>query len=477
MSFEQVIIILRARWRLALGVFIGIVLIVVALSLIWPKQYKATASVVIDAKTDPVAGAIGGNYTEQLLASYVTTQADVIASERVALRVVRLVGLDKDPVLQRKWQSSTRGQGDISVWLADYLLEKKLTVTSTQGNAARASNVIEISVRWRDARTAAALANGFAQSAIDTNIELKVEPAKQYAGWFEGRARALRADLELKQKRLSEFQQATGIIATDEKLDLENARLGELSTQLVSIQGQRQDSQSRQRQVSGDNASLPEVLQSPVIASLKKDLADAEAKEQDIVGRLGKNHPDYQAAKAEVDALHGRILQETGRIAASLGNTSQVDIRRENDIRLALEQQKRRVMDLKHQHDDAAVLENDVQTAQRDLDAVTQRLAQSSLESLTQQTNIVQLTTAAVPIKPSSPKVLLNLILSVVVGAVIAVVTALLFEFRDPRIRNSRELLELLGVPVLGNIPRVTLCEKNKPREVPAHAELDPSVI
>jgi len=40
---------------------------------------------------------------------------------------------------------------------------------------------------------AATLANAFAQAAIETDIELKIEPAKQYAGWFDQRSRALRA--------------------------------------------------------------------------------------------------------------------------------------------------------------------------------------------------------------------------------------------------------------------------------------------
>jgi len=75
-------------------------------------------------------------------------------------------------------------------------------------------------------------------------------------------------------------------------------------------------------------------------------------------------------------------------------------VRRENEIKAALEAQKQRVLDLRHQHDESANLENDVLTAQRNLDAVTQRLAQSNLESQTQQTNIMPLTIATEPVKP-----------------------------------------------------------------------------
>jgi len=457
MSFQQIYVILRARWRIVWGTFGAVVALAILLSLVWPASYTAMSSLVVDAKTDPIAGANGGApVSEQALASYVNTVSDVIASERVAQRVVKTLKLDQDPAVRNKWQSATHGRGDISIWLADYLIDKKLTVAPVHDSPTHASNVIEISVSWRDANVAAALANGFAQAAIDTNIELKVEPAKQYAKWFNQRSAALRADLEAKQKRLSDFQNATGLVATDEKLDVENARLAELSTELVTIEALRQDSQSRQRQVSGDIESLPEVLQSPVIQSLKADLAQSEAKLPDIASRLGKNHPDYQAIVAEIANLRARIAKESASIAASLGNTTQVNVRRENDIRAALEAQKKRVLELKHDHDEAAVLQGDVTAAQRDLDAVTERFAQSSLESQANQTNVVQLTTAAPPIKPSSPKLLLNVLIGILVGGMMGVGIALLLEMNQPRVRMESELLYLLGVPVLGKIASVT---------------------
>jgi uncharacterized protein involved in exopolysaccharide biosynthesis len=260
----------------------------------------------------------------------------------------------------------------------------------------------------------------------------------------------------MKQKRLSDFQTSTGLVATDEKLDVENARLAELSSQLVTIQGLRQESQSKQRGANDNIESLPEVLQSPVIQALKADLSLAEAKQPDIAARLGKNHPDYQAAEAEIANLRERIARESASIAASLGSTTQMNLRRENDVRQALEAQKKKVLDLKHAHDEAAVLQSDVTAAQRDLDAVTAHYAQSSLESQTSQTNVVQLTVASPPINPSSPKTMLNLLLGVFFGGVLGVGVALLLEVTRPRVRLDEDLVNILGVPILGKIGCIT---------------------
>ena len=351
MKLQHIVLVLLDRWRIALGVFGATVIAAILLNLVLPNQYTSTASIVVDAKPDPITGATG--MAALALQAYVTTQADVISSERVAQRVVKVLKLDSMPELQKRWRKSTNGVGDISIWLADYLLAKKLAVTPGHDNPAQPSNVIDISVKWSDPKTAAALANTFAQVAIETNIELKVEPARQYAAWFVKRSHDLRVDLEAKQKRLTDFQKAAGIVATDEKLDVENERLNQLSTALVAVQNERQDSQSRQRQVSsaGSNDSLPEVLQNPLIGSLKNSLSDAEAKETDVAARLGKNHPDYQAAAATVAALRARIAQETQKIASSLGSTVRADQQRESELRQAVELQKKRVLDLKYQHD------------------------------------------------------------------------------------------------------------------------------
>jgi chain length determinant protein EpsF len=454
MNLQQILLVLRDRWRIAVYVFGGIIVAAALVTLLMPKQYLAIASVVVDAKPDPVTGATG--MADVAMQAYVTTQADVIASERVAQQVVKLLKLDNDPDMRKQWQKATNGRGDITIWIADYLLSKKLRVTPGHDNPGQPSNVIDVAVKWPDPKIAADLANGFAKVAIDTNIELKVQLANQYSAWFVQRAAALRADLEVKQKRLSDFQKESGIVATDEKLDVENERLNQLSAALVVIQNERQDSQSRQKQVSSDDSdSLPEVLQNPLIATLKSNLSDALAKQTDAASRLGKNHPDYQAAEAEVASVRARLAQETAKIVASLGSTAHVNQRRETDLREAVEQQKKRVLDLKQKHDTSSVLENDVVAVQHDLDTVNQRLSQSTLEGQTQQTNVLLLTSASPPVEPSSPKFVLNLALGIFLGGAIGIGVALLQEVRDPLVRQANELMPLLGVPLLATIASI----------------------
>ena len=443
MTAGQFLRILQARWLLVSMGFIAVVVPTFIVSWILPKQYSATATVVIDAKADPVVGTVN---PEQLASSYLATQVDIANSPVVARRVVKALKLDELPQFQQRWRKITNGRGELDLWLAG-VLHKRLSVTPS-----RDSNVISISVTWPDAAAAAALANAFAKAYLETTIELKVEPEKQYATWFDQRSMDMHADLEAKQKRLSDFQSASGITATDQRLDIETTRLSELSSQLSVIQEQRQESESHLRQLQNHDDAAPEYLQSPLIGNLKSDLALAEAKLKNAEVNLGKNHPQYQTTQAEIDSLRHRIDQETAKIAASLANLTQINLRRENDARAALEEQRQKVLELKRQHDQLDVLQGDVVNAQHNLDTVTQRLAQSSLESQLQQTNVLMLTSATEPLLPSSPRVLFNVIIGLFLGALLGIVAALFCEQARPRVRGGDDLAQLLTLPLLGSI-------------------------
>lgn len=462
MTFQQFLLILRARWLVGIAVLLAVVAATVAISLVLPKQYASATSVLIDVKSpDPI---LGVTLPGLVSPGYMATQVDIVNSDRVAQRVVRMLGFEKSAAAVDQWREATDGQGSIESYFAD-LLKKKLDVKPS-----RDSNVLSIEFSGQDPQFSAAVANAFAQAYIDTNLELKIEPAKQYASWFAGQSKSLREGLEQAQSKLSAFQQETGIVATDERLDIENARLAELSSQYTMIQAQRSDTASRQAQVGkAQIESLPEVQQNSLIIGLKSDLARGEARLNEMSQRFGRNHPEYQRAQGEVDTMRAKLETEMKKVASTLTTSNRVNVQREAEVHSALEAQKKRVLELKEQRDKLAVLQREVETAQRAYDAVAQRFTQTSLESQTTQTNIVVLTPAIPPVDPSSPNLLLNTVVAVFLGTLLAVGTVLLLELLDQRVRGDDDLQQLLGVPVLGLISAVKF-NKGSKRARPATA-------
>jgi succinoglycan biosynthesis transport protein ExoP len=443
MSLQQLLLTLLARYKVVLLTLLATVAAAVGISLLLPKQYTATAAVVIDVKSpDPIVGMM---LPALVMPGYMATQVNIVESNRVARQVVHMLKLDQSPAAREEWLEATDGKGELDVWLAD-ALQKKLDVKPS-----RESSVINISFRAVDPRFAAALANAFAQAYIDTNIELKVEPAKQYAHWFGEQGKALRDNVESAQARLSEYQQVHGIVASDERLDIETAKLNDLAAQLTIVQGQTTDAQSKQHSGSA-SSTLPEVVLNPLIQNLKADIARQEGKLQEMAGNLGKNHPQYQRMESEVALLKQKLEEETRHITSGFSTSRAIGKDKQAELKAAIGAQKKLLLELKHKRDELAVLTRDVEAAQKAYDAVSQRFNQTRLESQSTQTNVSVLTPAAEPSEPSFPKMPLNILLSIFVGSFFGVGAAVVLEILDRRIRSADDLAEMLQLPVLGVI-------------------------
>lgn len=435
MNLSTFIAILRAR----LGIMTLVLLVTVGtaagVSLVLPPNYKAVTTVVVDAKSkDPVSGAM---LPVQFMAGYAATQVDIISSRNVATKVVDGLKLAEVPQIKADFMDATQGKGNLRDWLAEKLLEN-LSVEPS-----RESSAIDIAFKGADPRFAAVVANAFAAAYMDTSLELRTEPAKQVSNWYEGQLKQLRDNLEKAQIQLSEYQRARGLVASDERLDVETARLAELSSQLVVAQSSSYDAASRQ---GGEGA---DVMNSGVVQQLRTDLARREAELAQLAQNLGQNHPQYQRVKAEVDELRAKLEAEKRTATRVVSSTASAARQREANLRAAMANQKDRVLDLKKQRDELSILARDVENAQRIYDTALQRYSQTQLEAKSNQTEIAILNPAIAPTEPDSPKLVLNVILATFLGGMLAVGVAFLLEMMDRRVRAPQDIVDMLGIPVL----------------------------
>lgn len=452
MNLHQFLRILRARWLLILLTLIITVGATIVVSSIVPKKYTATATVVVDVKgIDQISGIMLPTLP---MSGYLATQVDIIRSHNVARKAVDLLKLAENPGAKELFMNETQGRGNIRDFLAELLL-KNLEVEPS-----RESSVVNIAYTGNDPRFAAAVTNAFVQAYINTNLELKIAPARQTNTFFNEQIKSLQDNLENAQAKLSAYQRQHGIIATDERLDVENNRLNDLSSQLVQAQAQMFDAQSRQRQVQDFVArgqvpdTLPDVLSNPVIQGLKANLTQLEAKQNELTSKVGKNHPAYQSVVAEIAGVRNQVVAEMKTISSTLGNAASLAQKREDQIRASLAAQRGKVLEMKRVRDDLTVLLREVENSQRAYDGAQGRMTQTKLESQSSQTNVMVINEAVEPLEHSSPKILLNTILSVILGSMLAIGFALLREMSDRIVRSEADLSETLGMPVLGVLGR-----------------------
>ncbi|KFC63117.1 MULTISPECIES: chain length determinant protein EpsF [Massilia] len=443
MNVHQFLLILLARKKIILGTLLVTVLLALGWSLIQQKTYKATASVLLNYKgVDPVSGlTMPGN----LMPGYMATQMDIITSKNVALRVVDSLRLASSPAVQAQWREASEGKGSVRDWLADLLL-KKLEIMPS-----RESSVVEISFKGADPAFAAAVANAFADEYQKISVQLKTEPAKKASSYFNEQTKQLRDNLEAAQARLSKYQQEKGIVSLDNnRVDVELSRLSDLSAQLVAAQTQAMEASSRERMATG--VGSPDVANNALVQSLRVSLASGEAKLAEAASRYGRNHPAYQSAQAEVSKMRAELNAALGSVSKSVGANAQVYRQREAELRAELAAQKTRVLELNRTRDELGVLLKDLDSAQRAFDAASNRFSQTRIEAQAEQSDISILNPAVPPTEPAGPRVLLNTLVSILLGTILGVGLALLLELINRPVRSTGDVKDMLGIPVLGTI-------------------------
>ena len=444
MNVHQFLLILLARKKIILTTLVVTVLLARGFSLIQPKTYKATASVLLNYKgVDPLTGL---TMPGQLLPGYMATQIDIISSKNVALRVVDSLHLATSPAVVQQFNEGTNGQGTVRDWLADLLLKKLEIVPS------RESSVVEISFKGADPQFAAAVANAFADEYQKITVQLKTDPAKKTAAYFNEQTKQLRDNLEAAQARLSKYQQEKGIVSLDNnRVDVELARLNDLSAQLVAAQTAAMEGNSR-AVAAGSAMTSPDVANNGLIQQMRGNLAVAEGKFADTAQRYGRNHPQYQAARAELDKVRAELNAALGSVSGSVTTNAKVLRQREADLRQAVAEQKTRVLELNRARDELGVLLKDLEGAQRAFDSAQQRFSQTSIEAKSEQADIALLNPAVAPTEPSGPRVLLNTLIGFLAGSILGVGLSLLLELLSRPVRSPNDVKDMLGIPVLGTI-------------------------
>lgn len=447
MRFDLLFGILRSRFWLVAAIMAVTTLTAITGSLLMSKRYSAATTVFVDANTvDQVSG--NAAYTRETIRNMLASQTELIQSNQVVARVIQDLKLDKDPQVQADWQKATQGKGDINDWLANVLLKSIKVTSSTDGTT------IAIGAEWGSAEGAANIANGFASAYKAAALDLRTRPAQEYAQRFGEQAKEYKAKVEEAQHKLTKYQRESGIITSDERIDVENQRLQELSSQLVQVQSALSESRSRSAVAGrGGDLAIPEVVANELIQALTSELGRAEAKLGQVSAQYGANHPVRLQAQAEVQELRNRLATEVARVKSSIRTANTVNLQREKELAAAVDAQKAKVLALRSKRDQIAILQQDLASAQKAYELVERRLTETTVAMSAGYSNISVITPAVVPLLPSRPNLVLNTAVGIFMGLFIGLLAAFSLEAAQKPLRSADDLLQAAGIPVLAVLP------------------------
>ncbi|CUU21807.1 Succinoglycan biosynthesis transport protein CDS [Bradyrhizobium sp.] len=361
---ELVNLLWRRKIAIAAAALLGATLAVTAGKSVTPR-YTATAQLyvdprelqLVDRELTPRAQDVSG------MAMVVESQARLITSNSVLLQVIQQANLDKDPEFggggdARSLMSSLLGliglqprapsaaeTKEVQLAALD-ALNRHITVRKTEK-----SFIVDIEVWSTDPAKAAMLANTLTNAYLAESRNSQASAARRATNDLSGRLKELRERLRSAETALATYKAQNNFVGTqdalisDQQLSASNQRLSAARAATMDAQA-RLDQIEASRRTAADAGANSEALQSPTIANLRAQYADARKKYAEQAGELGPRHPALRQTEKQVEDLKRTINEEIDRFAQSAKN----DLTRARDfeasLNRALEAQKRQSVQL-----------------------------------------------------------------------------------------------------------------------------------
>ncbi|MGY3620753.1 exopolysaccharide transport family protein [Bradyrhizobium sp. USDA 10063] len=357
--------------------------IAVAIGKSLTPKYTATAQLYVDPRElqlverelTPRAQDVSG------LAMVVDSEARVITSNSVLLQVIKNTNLDKDPEFGGGDGKSPLGSllGLVGIELRPTAEQQQQATMSALDALGRHINVrktdrtfvVDIDVWSYEPAKAAMLANALSSAYLAESKQSQSAAARRATRDLSGRLKELQERLRNAENTLAVYKAQNNFVGTqdtliaDQQLSASNQRLAAARALTLDAQA-KYDQIEASRRNSSDPGAIPEALQSPTIANLRAQYADAKKRQAELQSELGPRHPALRQVEQQVEDLRRTIKEEIDRFAQAAKN----DLTRARDyeasLNKALDAQKRQSVQMSQASVHLRELERDVE-ASRDV--------------------------------------------------------------------------------------------------------------
>ena len=124
MFLTQYLRIIWARKWIVIALFVLIAAAGIATTMLMPRQYTAETSLVVEVRIDPALGALAPALAAP---SYMATQVEILRSERVASRAVKILGVERSAAAVAQWRDATQAKISLERYFAG-VLQRGLSV-------------------------------------------------------------------------------------------------------------------------------------------------------------------------------------------------------------------------------------------------------------------------------------------------------------------------------------------------------------
>jgi succinoglycan biosynthesis transport protein ExoP len=443
--------VIRSRKEIILSVILLVVLTGMAYTLTLPKIYMANAR--IEVREDAMDVDV---FERQLISGYnpffLKTQYERIQSRPMLYKVIENLNL------QQRWSEKYAGKGGQMRKEDIYLL----LANSIKVNQYRDTTLIDIQVFREDPTEAALVANELANVYRDQRLSMKRAEVKRAVDVLENELQKQQERMTAAETELERVRRSGGVSLIQKGVRADKVRLQQLEADRIAARVDMLVRQARLDQLTALNGeellnASAYMVNDQSLMVLRKQLVDTEVQLRLLLENFGVNHPEVRRAQAGVEELKAKLNNALNGLKRGI----QADFEVSKAKYVALESELALTRESDIQSEGAQYL--DFERAQRSVEeqreiltALRARVAQKTIEMEVPRTP-VEVVEPAEPPPPNryvSPRIMLNIILSIMIGLAAGVGLAYFIEYLDTSVKTVDDVERYLGLPVLGVIPQ-----------------------
>jgi succinoglycan biosynthesis transport protein ExoP len=457
------------EWLFILTVLVTAVVIGGVLLLRQTPLYTASTEILLDSRRDRIADPVPTDPVTTL--AEVENQMEIIRSSALLRRVVErenlaagaapdaLAPAAREPVSRTEDPSAADDQ---VVDLAQLppattqgiqALKGALQVTRSKGH------LITISFTSPDRQRAAKMANAIAAAYIVDKLDTRYEGAKRAAAWLTERLAELRNQVRLSEAAVQDFRQKNNLQQGTTSITLNQQQLGDLNARLLAARAELAEKQARvdllkNMDDSGGDVQrlLPDLINSPMVATLRNQLAVINQRESDLLARYGNGHPLVVNVRSEKRDVERSLAAEIRKLAANVRNEYEIAKARADSLERSLREVTGQVGSSNSAVVTLRELERTVEV-NRTLFEDFLKKAKITQEQSTFEVRDARIITPALPPgAPSQPNKSRYMTIVIMIGLFLGVGGALAKELLNAGFTTPKEIEDQLGVPLLSSV-------------------------
>lgn len=459
----------RNRLKLLITIVVALLLGLLTTFLSTPI-FRAEARIQIDQQSAQILQGTDVEPSDSILDGdrFLQTQLDIIKSRTLARQVAESIGLYRNNDFLETMHIAPaiepRGAYDLAQTRREQAvdaLQRNLNVELPVD-----SRIAVISFDSPDRQLSARITNSFADSYIVSNVQRKFNTSAYARRFLEGQLRQTRQKLEESERAQINYARSAGLVDPSSGAaegqqsgprSLTTANLVQLNQAYSLAVTARIAAEQRWRQASGTPPlSQPEVLSNAAIQTLFQERAKLQAEYAQNAKRYLSGYPGQRQAAAQIDTLTAQIDRLARGIRDGVRQQYQIALSQEQALDRDLNRLKSTTLTEQGRGVQANILRREVDTNRALYDALLQRYKGVSATAGVSSNNVSIIDRADPPIRPVSPRLLLNLAFALFAGLLLGVGYVVLREHFDDAIRSAEDIEKELSTTMIGLVPMLS---------------------